>query len=83
MNETASRITGSNVLLSHVNLNRLEELNSRWKMITISADERRKGLEQAINDQGSTVGQSFLNDNLEHPWERAVDPNNKVPYYIK
>uniref|UniRef100_T1KPK1 WW domain-containing protein n=1 Tax=Tetranychus urticae TaxID=32264 RepID=T1KPK1_TETUR len=81
MNDTASRITGSNVLLSHVNLNRLEELNTRWKLIQVAVDERRKGLEEAMKDSNSSVGQSFLNDNLEHPWERAVAPN-KVPYYI-
>lgn len=74
-------MTGSNLLLSHLNLNKLEELNTRWKLLQVSIDERKKALEQSIIDHGS-VQQQFLNDGVEHPWERAV-ASNKVPYYIK
>lgn len=81
VNETATRITGSNVLLSHTNLNRLEELNTRWKLIQVAIEDRRKGLEQAMVDHGSAQ-QQFLSSSVEHPWERAV-ASNKVPYYIK
>lgn len=81
VNESAARITGCNVLLSHANLNHLEDLNTRWKMLQLAADERQRAIEQAITDHGSAQ-QQFLNTAVDHPWERAVAAN-KVPYYIK
>ncbi|XP_064473113.1 dystrophin-like isoform X2 [Ornithodoros turicata] len=80
VNEAAGAITGCNVLLSHSNLNHLEELNTRWRMLQLSIDDRRKQLEHALLDQGSAQ-QQFLNASVEQPWERAV-AGNKVPYYI-
>ncbi|XP_022241838.1 dystrophin-like [Limulus polyphemus] len=79
VNEAAGRITGCNVLLSHANLNRLEELNTRWRLLHLAIEDRRKQLESSLKDQ-STI-QQFLNASVEEPWERAVS-GNKVPYYI-
>ncbi|XP_076371718.1 dystrophin-like isoform X2 [Tachypleus tridentatus] len=79
VNEAAGRITGCNVLLSHANLNRLEELNTRWRLLLLAIEDRRKQLESALTDQSTT--QQFLNAPVEEPWERAVS-GNKVPYYI-
>lgn len=81
VNEVAARITGCNVLLSHLNLNHLEELNTRWKLLQLAVEERQKAIEQAIRDHGSAQ-QQFLSSAVDHPWERAVAAN-KVPYYIK
>ncbi|XP_067142933.1 dystrophin isoform X3 [Centruroides vittatus] len=80
VNESAARITGCNVLLSHANLNRLEELNTRWRMLQLAIDDRFKQLEHSLLDQG-TAQQQFLSVSVEHPWERAV-AGNKVPYYV-
>ncbi|RWS09644.1 dystrophin: isoform B-like isoform X3, partial [Dinothrombium tinctorium] len=80
LNESAARITSSNVLLSHANLNRLEELNTRWRLLQLAIEERQKIIEQAIVDHGSAQ-QQFLSASVDHPWERAV-ASNKVPYYI-
>ncbi|KAG0431475.1 hypothetical protein HPB47_021764, partial [Ixodes persulcatus] len=80
LNEAAGAITSCGVLLSHNNLNRLEELNGRWRLLQLAIDERRRQLEHALLDQGSAQ-QQFLNASVEQPWERAV-AGNKVPYYI-
>ncbi|XP_055937258.1 dystrophin-like isoform X4 [Argiope bruennichi] len=80
VNEAAARITGCNVLLSHSNLNRLEELNTRWRLLQLAIDDRRKQLEHCLIDQGSAQ-QQFLSASVSHPWERAV-AGNKVPYYV-
>lgn len=80
LNEAAGAITSCGVLLSHANLNRLEELNGRWRLLQLAIDERRRQLEHALLDQGSAQ-QQFLNASVEQPWERAV-AGNKVPYYI-
>lgn len=80
VNEAAARITGCNVLLSHSNLNRLEELNTRWRLLQLAVDDRRKQLEHCLLDQGSAQ-QQFLSASVSHPWERAV-AGNKVPYYV-
>jgi dystrophin len=81
VNELAARITGCNVLLSHSNLNHLEELNTRSRLLQLAVEERQKAIEQSIRDHGSAQ-QQFLNAAVDHPWERAVAAN-KVPYYIK
>jgi len=81
VNELAARITGCNVLLSHSNLNHLEELNTRSRLLQLAVEERQKAIEQSIRDHGSAQ-QQFLNSAVDHPWERAVAAN-KVPYYIK
>ncbi|XP_076307918.1 dystrophin-like isoform X3 [Tachypleus tridentatus] len=79
VNEAAACITGCNVLLSHGNLNRLEELNTRWRLLHLAIEDRRKRLQAAMKDQSSA--QEFLKASVEEPWERAVS-GNKVPYYI-
>lgn len=82
VNESASRITSGNVLLPHVKLNQLEELNGRWKMLQISGDDRQKQIEQATVDFAAAQ-QQFLGAATDEPWERAVAINTQVPYYIK
>ncbi|XP_077541931.1 dystrophin isoform X3 [Haemaphysalis longicornis] len=80
LNEAAGAITSCGVLLSQGNLNRLDELGSRWRLLQVAIDERRRQLEGTLLDQGSQQ-QQFLNASVEQPWERAV-AGNKVPYYI-
>ncbi|KAH6927221.1 hypothetical protein HPB50_000853 [Hyalomma asiaticum] len=80
LNEAAGAITSCGVLLSQGNLNRLDELSSRWRLLQVAIDERRRQLENSLLDQGSQQ-QQFLNASVEQPWERAV-AGNKVPYYI-
>lgn len=60
LNEQAARLTASNVLLSHVNLNRIEDLNNRWKLLQLAIDNRLKQLQDALSDLGPG-SQSFLN----------------------
>lgn len=81
VNDSAAKITSNNVLLSHANLTRLEELNTRWRLIQMACDERLRSVDTALADHGANQ-QQFLTAAVEHPWERAVAPN-KVPYYIK
>ncbi|KAG1690744.1 Dystrophin [Nymphon striatum] len=55
-----ARFTATNVLLSHVNLNRIEDLNNRWKLLQLALDNRLRQLEDALNDLGPS-SQAFLN----------------------
>ncbi|UYV75512.1 hypothetical protein LAZ67_13000441 [Cordylochernes scorpioides] len=63
VNEAAARLTGCNVLLSHANLNRLEELNTRWRLLQLACQERRKQLEAALQDHG-TAQTNYLSSDL-------------------
>lgn len=60
LNEAAGAITSCGVLLSQGNLNRLDELGSRWRLLQVAIDERRRQLEGTLLDQGSQQ-QQFLN----------------------
>ncbi|XP_064602546.1 dystrophin-like isoform X2 [Liolophura sinensis] len=80
VNDLASQIQVLDVVLSHIPINKLEGLNSRWKMLQLSIEERLKQLQEAIRDFGPT-SQHFLSASVDTPWERAV-AGNKVPYYI-
>ncbi|XP_069746216.1 dystrophin isoform X6 [Narcine bancroftii] len=80
MNDLASQFTPPDIQLSPYNLNQLEDLNTRWKLLQVSIDERLKQLHEAHRDFGPT-SQHFLSTSVQGPWERAISPN-KVPYYI-
>ncbi|XP_069695333.1 dystrophin, isoforms A/C/F/G/H isoform X7 [Periplaneta americana] len=80
VNDQAALFTSNNVLVSHINLNRLEDLNTRWKLLQMAVDDRYKQLND-FGKEGSPPNQGFLSASVEHPWERAITAN-KVPYYI-
>ncbi|XP_041067968.1 dystrophin isoform X1 [Carcharodon carcharias] len=80
MNDLARQFTPPDIQLSPYNLNQLEDLNTRWKLLQVSIDERLKQLHEAHRDFGPT-SQHFLSTSVQGPWERAISPN-KVPYYI-
>lgn len=87
VNSLANLITQCNVPLSNLNLNHLEELNTRWKLLKLSIDERQKALEKSTlsttvtsNDYQNT---QMLNLATVFPWERLVVAETKLPYYIK
>nr|XP_034970276.1 dystrophin isoform X10 [Zootoca vivipara] len=79
-NDLAHQFTSSEIQLSPYTLNRLEDLNGRWKLLQVSIDERIRQLHEAHRDFGPT-SQHFLSTSVQGPWERAISPN-KVPYYI-
>ncbi|KAM3837732.1 dystrophin isoform 2-T2 [Vipera latastei] len=80
VNGLAHQFTSSEIPLSPYMLNRLEDLNGRWKILQLSIDERIGQLHEAHRDFGPT-SQHFLSTSVQGPWERAISPN-KVPYYI-
>ncbi|XP_061855821.1 dystrophin isoform X2 [Colius striatus] len=80
VNDLANRFTPSDIQLSQYNLNCVEDLNTRWKVLQVSIDERIRQLHEAHRDFGPT-SQHFLTTSVQGPWERAISPN-KVPYYI-
>nr|XP_049609340.1 dystrophin isoform X5 [Syngnathus scovelli] len=76
MNQLASTFTLPEIQLSASNLKRIEELNTRWKMLQVSASDYLKQLIDAQQDFG------LLHGSVDSPFEQRVSPNN-VPYYIK
>ncbi|XP_070800306.1 dystrophin isoform X6 [Pituophis catenifer annectens] len=80
VNGLAHQFTSSEIPLSPYMLNRLEDMNGRWKLLQLSIDERIRQLHEAHRDFGPT-SQHFLSTSVQDPWERAISPN-KVPYYI-
>uniref|UniRef100_A0A8C5H346 Dystrophin related protein 2 n=1 Tax=Gouania willdenowi TaxID=441366 RepID=A0A8C5H346_GOUWI len=80
INDLAHQLAISDVHLSMENARALEHLNSRWKVLQGSVDERLKQLQDAHRDFGPG-SQHFLSSSVQIPWERAISPN-KVPYYI-
>ncbi|XP_036381285.1 dystrophin-related protein 2-like isoform X2 [Megalops cyprinoides] len=80
VNDLAHQLAISNVHLSVENARSLEHLNSRWRLLQGSIEERLKQLQDAHRDFGPG-SQHFLSSSVQIPWERAVSPN-KVPYYI-
>ncbi|XP_063994810.1 dystrophin, isoforms A/C/F/G/H-like isoform X4 [Diachasmimorpha longicaudata] len=80
-NDQASLFASSSVIVSHGLLAKLEDLNTRWKVLQLAVDDRYKLL-SGYGKDGSTPGsQAFLAGSVEPPWERALTPA-KVPYYI-
>uniref|UniRef100_A0A3P8USV5 Dystrophin related protein 2 n=1 Tax=Cynoglossus semilaevis TaxID=244447 RepID=A0A3P8USV5_CYNSE len=80
VNDLAHQLAISDVHLSMENARALEHLNSRWKVLQGSIEERLKQLQDAHRDFGPG-SQHFLSSSVQIPWERAISPN-KVPYYI-
>ncbi|KAK3535336.1 hypothetical protein QTP70_008563 [Hemibagrus guttatus] len=80
INDLAHQLAISDVHLSMENARALEQLNSRWKLLQGSVEERMKQLQDAHRDFGPG-SQHFLSSSVQIPWERAISPN-KVPYYI-
>lgn len=88
MNSLSNLIQSCNLPLSHVNLKHLEDLNTRWKLLKLSIEERQKALEKSvpthitssINDQQNT---QMLNLATVFPYERLQVAETKVPYYLK
>ncbi|CAH2223155.1 dystrophin isoform X1, partial [Pelobates cultripes] len=80
VNDLAHQFAATDIHLSPYNFSCLEELNTRWKLLQVSIDERIRQLHEAHRDFGPT-SQHFLSTSVQGPWERAISPN-KVPYYI-
>ncbi|KAL8624974.1 hypothetical protein ACOMHN_039861 [Nucella lapillus] len=80
INDQANELQAADVILSHVNVRRLEDFNTRWKALQLSIEDRLKKLQEALRAFGPN-SQHFLSVSVDNPWERAV-ASNKVPYYI-
>ena len=88
VNKLANMISECNVHLSALSLNQLEELNTRWRLLQLSIEERQKALERGLGTVTCASGleqqqQQMLAAAVEQPWERTVISCNQVPYYIK
>ncbi|XP_067116720.1 dystrophin isoform X2 [Osmerus mordax] len=77
LNQLASTFGPPDITLSENNLERLDELNTRWKLLQISIREHLKQLTDAHRD----FGPHLLLGSVQEPYEQAISPNN-VPYYI-
>ncbi|XP_061692760.1 dystrophin isoform X1 [Syngnathoides biaculeatus] len=75
MNQLASTFSLPELQLSPSNLKRIEELNTRWRLLQVSVNDYLKQLMDAHKDFG------LLHGSVESPFEQGVSPNN-VPYYI-
>ncbi|XP_068446612.1 dystrophin isoform X5 [Clinocottus analis] len=75
MNQLASTFGLPDIQLSPGNLDRIEDLNTRWRLLQISINEHLKQLTDAHKDF------SLLHGSVGSPFEKGVSPNN-VPYYI-
>uniref|UniRef100_A0A452UPA0 Dystrophin n=1 Tax=Ursus maritimus TaxID=29073 RepID=A0A452UPA0_URSMA len=80
VNDLARQLTTLGIQLSPYNLNILEDLNTRWKLLQVAVEDRIRQLHEAHRDFGP-ASQHFLSTSVQGPWERAISPN-KVPYYI-
>lgn len=88
VNKLANLISECNVHLSAINLNQLDELNTRWRLLQLSIEERQKALERGIGSLPIVTGveqqqQQMLSNTVDPPWERAVVSCTQVPYFIK
>uniref|UniRef100_A0A8C5IKW4 Dystrophin related protein 2 n=1 Tax=Junco hyemalis TaxID=40217 RepID=A0A8C5IKW4_JUNHY len=80
VNDLAHQLAISDVHLCMESSRTLEQINTRWKQLQASINERLKQLQDAHRDFGPG-SQHFLSSSVQVPWERAISPN-KVPYYI-
>ncbi|XP_037952514.1 dystrophin-like isoform X2 [Teleopsis dalmanni] len=94
-NEQQSFFTANQVLVPAICLSKLEDLNTRMKLLQIAMDERQKilcssGANLAIENgedgrntsNSGTIGPlPNLGQSVKPPWERATTAAN-VPYYI-
>ncbi|KAM9836007.1 dystrophin-like [Aulostomus maculatus] len=74
MNQLASAFGPPDIQLSPSNLERIEDLNTRWRLLQVSIKDHLKQLTDAHRD--------FHAGSVVSPFEQGVSPNN-VPYYIK
>lgn len=94
-NEQQSFFTANHVLVPNQCLAKLEDLNTRMKLLQIAMDERQKiliksganeapsGPDGLKNGDTGTIGPlPNLGASVKPPWERATTPAN-VPYYIE
>lgn len=97
-NEQRSFFIANHVVVPSPFLSKLEDMNTRMKLLQIAIDERHKVLVQVGGNQLSasmtdnsrnlhnmtgTIGPvPNLAMSVKSPWERATTPAN-VPYYIK
>lgn len=97
-NEHQSFFTANHVIVPSQCLSKLEDFNTRMKLMQMAIDERHKVLVQVGGNQLSaslaennrtssynsgTIGPvPSLAGSVQPPWERATTPAN-VPYYIK
>ncbi|XP_036418349.1 dystrophin isoform X3 [Colossoma macropomum] len=79
-NKLASTFKTPGIQLSPDNLNRIDDLNTRWRLLQISIEGHLTQLTEAQRDLGPH-SQNFLQASVQSPFERSVSPNN-VPYYI-
>nr|XP_009501342.1 PREDICTED: dystrophin-related protein 2 [Phalacrocorax carbo] len=79
VNDLAHQLAISDVHLSMENSRILEQINTRWKQLQASVNERLKQLQDAHRDFGPG-SQHFLSSSVQVPWERKKP--NKVPHYI-
>uniref|UniRef100_A0A8W8JFQ6 Dystrophin n=1 Tax=Magallana gigas TaxID=29159 RepID=A0A8W8JFQ6_MAGGI len=80
VNELANQLQALHVVLSHTNVHKLEDYNTRFKELQIQSEDRLRDLTETLREFGPE-SQHFLSASVGHPWERAVS-GNKVPYYI-
>ncbi|XP_059218789.1 dystrophin, isoforms A/C/F/G/H isoform X10 [Stomoxys calcitrans] len=94
-NEQQSFFTANQVLVPANCLSKLEDLNTRMKLLHIAMDERQKVLLNAGGNQNMENGEDGrctsnsgtigpipnLGQSVNPPWERATTASN-VPYYI-
>ncbi|XP_053170341.1 dystrophin isoform X2 [Scomber japonicus] len=97
MNQLASTFGPPDIQLSPSNLERIEDLNTRWRLLQVTVDtgknnSGRNGLGEVDSKVSVTDHLKQLTDahrdfgllhgSVESPFEQGVSPNN-VPYYIK
>ncbi|KAJ8256205.1 hypothetical protein COCON_G00200690 [Conger conger] len=80
VNDLASTFGPMGIQLSRLNLNRLDDLNTRWQLLQVSIEEHFRQLNEAHRDFGPQ-SQTILLPSVQLPFERSISPNN-VPYYI-
>ncbi|XP_065582815.1 utrophin-like isoform X3 [Artemia franciscana] len=81
INDAATRLADNGLPVSHSNLSRIDELNTRWRLLQSSLDERYQQLSALGGATTGIGGQNFLVVSVDHPWERALMATD-VPYYI-
>ncbi|XP_078147159.1 dystrophin isoform X1 [Centroberyx gerrardi] len=97
MNQLASTFGPPDIQLSPSNLERIEDLNTRWRLLQVTVDtgknnSGRNGVGEvdskiSVKDhlkQLTDAHRDFglLHGSVESPFEQGISPNN-VPYYIK
>ncbi|CAL8406957.1 unnamed protein product, partial [Arctogadus glacialis] len=75
MNDLASTFGPADIQLSPSNLERIEDLNTRWRLLQLSIKDHLKQLTDTHRDY------MLLHGSVDSPFEQGTSPNN-VPYYI-